>query len=66
MKKHWYLVQWHATDEKRVRLVSKALFDGYHVADRLLEGCMFVVSVSSDGLLTVDAATDTADYIQID
>lgn len=63
-EKHWYLVQWHKTDENRARLVNKALFDGYFIADRLLEGCMFVVSVTSDGKLSVEADYETRIYIE--
>lgn len=58
----YYLIQF-SSDSKRMRLVNKALFDGYTIGDRFLEGVMFEIRVDADGALSVEADEDAKDYL---
>lgn len=63
-KKHsgWKIVQF-STDGTKIRLVPRALVDGYHFGDRFLEGALFEVLVDPEGNLTVEASIDTNAYL---
>jgi hypothetical protein len=45
-------------------VVSEALFDGYDVGDRLLEGVMFRVQVIDDKVVCLGVQESQADYMK--
>lgn len=59
-----YIVQFHKTNPDIYRTVNRALFDGYIVGDRLLEGVMFEVLVDDAEKLSVRATQDAVDYLE--
>lgn len=57
----WRIVQFHKT-KPIYRFVNEALFDGYAVGDRFLEGVMFKITVPN-GEIKVEADADACHYL---
>lgn len=57
-----FVVQF-SKDGQKFRVVPYALFDGYSIGDRLLEGVMFKVSVGANNKVVVKATDEAIDYL---